>query len=150
MLGDALASYFDNAASARRNLTPMDEVDALFDDRENHFPEIESRAESLHAKLPQGTASMRQKAARKLVDKNLDSILHRIVNSDAQLETEIARQHAHQILVSYAVTAAIMPMELFRQQAQLCGFDIELLADDFGVDFELVCERLSAMPVIHL
>ncbi len=63
-LGDALASYFDNAASARRTLTPLDEVDALFDNRHNHFAEIERRAEQLHSKLPEGTSASRFNAAQ--------------------------------------------------------------------------------------
>jgi transcriptional regulator with XRE-family HTH domain len=65
-LGDALASYFDNAAWARRTLTPLDEIDALFDNRHNHFYEIESRAEALHLKLPQGAAATRFSAAQVL------------------------------------------------------------------------------------
>ena len=72
VLGDALASYFDNAAWARRTLTPLDEVDALFDVRQNHFHEIESRSDLLHAKLPEGTSTIRLAAARTLVEKLLD------------------------------------------------------------------------------
>jgi predicted transcriptional regulator len=146
-LGDALASYFDNAAWARRTLTPLDEVDALFDNRENHFAEIESRAQSLHALLPDGSSASRIAAARKLVESRLDKILDKIVASEARLETDMARIRARDILRRYAVVAAILPLEMFGQRARQLRYDIELLADAFDVDFELICERLSALPM---
>ncbi len=145
-LGDALASYFDNAAWARRTLTPLDEVDALFDGRNNHFAEIESRVERLHAKLPDGTASSRFNAARSLVESQLDKTLRKIVAGEPGLETDIARARSFEILVRYAITAVLVPAETFKQRALKYQFDIELLADDFTVDFEVICERLSALP----
>jgi predicted transcriptional regulator len=145
-LGDALASYFDNAAWARRTLTPLDEIDALFDSRQNHFAEIESRVEALHSKLPEGTATSRFKAARALVEKRLDKVVSKIVSSEAQLETDLARARTHEILLRYAVSAVLVPLEALKQRAPELKYDLEMLSDDFGVDFQLIGERLSALP----
>lgn len=146
-LGDALASYFDNAAWARRTLTPLDEIDALFDNRHNHFYEIEGRAETLHLKLPEGTAASRFKAAQELVDSRLDKIVRKIVSAEAQLETDVARTRSYEILLRYAVGAVMVPMGALKQRAAEIKYDLEMLSDDFGVDFQLIGERLSALPV---
>jgi predicted transcriptional regulator/transcriptional regulator with XRE-family HTH domain len=145
-LGDALASYFDNAALARRTLTPLDEVDALFDDRHNHFSEIEHLAEPLHLKLPAGAAANRFNAAHALVDKRLDKLVQKIVSAEAQLETDVARTRGYEILLRYAVGAVMVPMRALKQRATELNYDLELLCDDFGVDFQLIGERLSALP----
>jgi predicted transcriptional regulator/transcriptional regulator with XRE-family HTH domain len=145
-LGDALASYFDNAAWARRTLTPLDEVDALFDDRHNHFSEIEHLAEPLHLKLPAGAAASRFNAAHALVDKRLDKLVQKIVSEEAQLETDVARTRGYEILLRYAVGAVMVPMRALKQRAAELSYDLELLSDDFGVDFQLIGERLSALP----
>jgi hypothetical protein len=146
-LGDALASYFDNAAWARRRLTPQDEVDELFDNRHNHFAEIEARTGQLHALLPEGTMTGRIAAARALVESRLDRILRQIVTQESRLETEMARARTYKTLYRYAVAAVVVPMDAFKQRAEILKFDIERLADEFGVDFEMICERLSALPV---
>ena len=147
VLGDALASYFDNAAWARRTLTPQDEVDALFDNRQNHFAEVESRTERLHARLPEGTASARMSAAQALVEQFLDKIMRKIVAGESHLETDIARKRTYELLVRYATAAVMVPLELFKQRAVAHGYDLECLAEEFGVEFRLICERLSAVPV---
>ena len=147
VLGDALASYFDNAAWARRTLTPLDEVDALFDVRQNHFHEIESRSDLLHAKLPEGTSTIRLAAARTLVEKLLDKVLRKIVAGETHLETDIARARTYDLLVRYATAAVMLPLEIFRQRALDLKYDLEKISDEFAVDFQLVCERLSALPV---
>ena len=146
-LGDALASYFDNAAWARRTLTPMDEVDALFDNRHNHFSEIENLAEPLHLKLPGGSTANRFSAAHALVEKRLDKRVQKIVSEEAQLETDVARTRGYEILLRYAVAAVMVPMSALKQRAVELSYDLELLSDDFSVDFQLIGERLSALPV---
>lgn len=145
-LGDALASYFDNAAWARRTLTPLDEIDALFDNRHNHFAEIESRTEALHLKLPEGTAASRFKAAQALVDSRFDKVVRKIVSAEDRLETDVARTRSCEILLRYAVGAVMVPMRILRQRAAEVKYDLEMLSDDFGVDFQLIGERLSALP----
>ena len=145
-LGDALASYFDNAAWARRTLTPQDEVDALFDNRQNHFAEIEARSEQLHAQLPPGSVASRFNAAQALVEKRLQKVLREIVTSEARLETDIARTRSYDMLVRYATGAVIVPLRALQQCAPQSNYDLESLCDEFSVDFHLLCERLSALP----
>ena len=146
-LGDALASYFDNAAWARRRLTPQDEVDELFDSHHNHFAEIEVRTGQLHSLLPEGSMTSRIAAAQTLVESRLDRIIRQIVSGESRLETEMARARTYKTLHRYAVAAVVVPMDTFRQRAEILQFDIERLADEFSVDFELICERLSALPI---
>jgi predicted transcriptional regulator/transcriptional regulator with XRE-family HTH domain len=145
-LGDALASYFDNAAWARRALTPLDEIDALFDNRNNHFAEIERRAQALHLQLPEGTTASRFSTAQTLTDKHLDKTLRQIVAKETQLETDIARSRTYEILNRYAVGAIMVPMDALRQRAAELRYDVEMLSDNFSVDFQLIGERLSALP----
>jgi hypothetical protein len=147
-LGDALASYFDNAAWARRTLTPQDEVDALFDNRQNHFAEIEARSEQLHAQLPPGSSAHRFDAAQALVQKWLDKILREIVSGEARLETDIARTRSYDMLLRYATAAVLVPMRALQQRAPESNYDLESLCNDFSVDFHLLCERLSALPAV--
>jgi predicted transcriptional regulator/transcriptional regulator with XRE-family HTH domain len=145
-LGDALASYFDNAAWARRALTPLDEIDALFDNRHNHFAEIESRTQKLHLQLPEGTAASRFSAAQTLTEKHLDKTVQQIVARETHLESDIARSRTYDILLRYAVGAIMVPMETLKQRAAELRYDVEMLSDEFGVDFKLIGERLSALP----
>ncbi len=145
-LGDALAAYFDNAAMAKRTLTPMDEVDELFDRRLNHFAEIEARAGALHGQLPEGSPPARLRAARTLVEKGFTRLLDQIVSDESRLETEMARVRTREILRHYAVGAIVVPMQVFKRQAHELRYDVELLADHFVADYELVCERLAALP----
>lgn len=146
-LGDALASYFDNAAWARRTLTPLDEIDALFDNRNNHFAEIESRVEQLHSQLPDETAAIRFSAAQALTAKLLDKTLRKIVAKETHLETDIARSRTYDILVRYAIGAILVPMTALKQRAAELKYDLEILSSEFGVDFQLIGERLSSLPV---
>ena len=145
-LGDALASYFDNAAWSSRTLTPMDEVDALFDARHNHFAEIEALAAKLHAQLPEGSNTSRLEAAKMLASKRLDKVVSKIVSEESQLETDIARARSHEILLKYAVGAVMVPLGILGQRAQELKFDLDMLGEEFGVDFQLIGERLSALP----
>jgi len=57
----------------------------------------------------------------------------------------MARVRTYKTLQRYAVAATLVPMEIFKDSAATTRYDIETLADEFGVDFELICERLSAL-----
>ena len=51
-VGEALAAYLDKADEPDRALTPLDEVEALFDARDNHFEEIETATAQLAREIP--------------------------------------------------------------------------------------------------
>ncbi len=48
-------------------------------------------------------------------------------------------------LSNYFAGALVMPYARFLRAAELSGYDIELLAHQFGVGFEAVCHRLSTL-----
>lgn len=63
----------------------------------------------------------------------------------AALSSDAARDSARLALSNYFAAAVLMPYTRFLQAAETCGYDIELLAHQFGVGFEAVCHRLSTM-----
>jgi XRE family transcriptional regulator, fatty acid utilization regulator len=48
-------------------------------------------------------------------------------------------------LANYFAGALILPYGAFREAAEACRYDIELLGERFGVGFETVCHRLSTL-----
>ena len=91
--GEALASYFDRAAETEERLTPLDETEALFDARSNHFEELEA-------------------------GQDLPETIDRILTSAGQIETEAARGRAAAQLDVYARDAADMPLADFADHAR--------------------------------
>ncbi len=142
---DALAAYFDNVALEKRALTPVDEVDALFESYNNHFAEIETLATELHSNLPQGSADLRFDSATNLAEQQMTKCIDRLIAKASTLDTEIARTRAKQVLLQYSVAAIIAPNQPFQAVASDCGFDISLLADCFTTSYEVVFSRLSAL-----
>lgn len=63
----------------------------------------------------------------------------------AALSSEAARDGARLALSNYFAGAVRMPYARFLHAAETCGYDIEVLAHQFGVGFEAVCHRLSTM-----
>ncbi len=63
----------------------------------------------------------------------------------AAFSCDAARTSARLALSNYFGGAVLMPYRRFLQAAERCGYDIELLAHQFGVSFEAVCHRLSTM-----
>lgn len=58
---------------------------------------------------------------------------------------EPARRLARIGLANYFAGAWLLPYQRFLAQAQALRYDIDLLADAFGVGFETVCHRLSTL-----
>lgn len=63
----------------------------------------------------------------------------------AAFSSDAARAGARLALSNYFAGAARLPYRRFLQAAETCGYDIELLSQQFGVGFEAVCHRLSTM-----
>jgi len=63
----------------------------------------------------------------------------------AAFSSDAARAGARLALSNYFAGAALLPYRRFLQAAETCGYDIELLSQQFGVGFEAVCHRLSTM-----
>jgi predicted transcriptional regulator/DNA-binding XRE family transcriptional regulator len=145
-VGEALAAYFDKAGSAERVLTPLAEMEALFDARQNRFEEIEEHSESLAEELITGSPGSRQARATELARERLGGIIESLLGDQAQVETVLAREQATDALTDYAAAAILVPMSRFADAAREHGYDVEALAASFSISVETVCMRLSALP----
>ncbi len=145
-LGESLAAYFDNAAISQRTLTPLDEIDRLFDEYHNHFADIEAAAGALHGELPGPSEQGRQQAAVQLAEHVLSGNIDRFLASPSLFDTELAKNRCRELLLRYATLALLLPFAEFKQQAQDLDYDIERLSNHYNLEFEIICERLSALP----
>jgi predicted transcriptional regulator/DNA-binding XRE family transcriptional regulator len=145
-VGEALAVYLDKTEDADRVLTPLDEVEALFEARENRFAEIDEAAGKLTHLLTDPLPISRRAKAQALLDEHLSDLVKGVVHGQPQIKTAAARKRAMRALSDYAVSAIILPMETFEKRASEYRYDIEALADSFSVEVEVVCHRLTALP----
>jgi predicted transcriptional regulator/transcriptional regulator with XRE-family HTH domain len=146
-VGEALATYLDKAEDADRILTPLDEVEALFEARDNHFGEIEAAAVNLSPALTDPRPISRRLKAKELVDERLGGLIEEVVDHQPQVKTAAARRRAKLTLSDYAVGAILMPMTAFAERAASLRYDIETLAEAFSVEVAAVCHRLTALPI---
>ncbi|MEM9441946.1 MAG: short-chain fatty acyl-CoA regulator family protein [Pseudomonadota bacterium] len=145
-VAEALASYLDKAEDADRVLTPLDEVEALFEARDNHFGEIEAVAGALPYAPSDARPISRRLKARSLVEEHVSDLIDDLIANQPQIKTAAARRRAHQALFEYAIVAILMPMTAFAERAAVLRYDIEALAEAFSVEVEAVCHRLTALP----
>lgn len=145
-VGEALAAYFDKIEETDRTLTPLDEVEALFDARENRFEEIEAAAAGLSALLNDPAPVSRRHRAHALAREHLGRLADSIIASQPQVETAPARARARVAVMSYCSDAILAPMATFAPRAAELGYDIEALTDTFSIGAETVCHRLTALP----
>lgn len=145
-LGEAFASYLEKAEKAERILTPVDEVEALFDACNNHFQEIEQASHDLAADLTDPQPLSRREKARARVEGRLGRVIGKIISDHPQVRTAAARDRARRMLSDYAVGAVLMPLDTFIRRAAGLKYDIEALAEAFSTEIPLVCHRLTALP----
>lgn len=147
-VGETLAAYFEKVVETDRTLTPIDEVEALFNARENRFEEIEAAAATLETRLndPTSPPAPRHARARALAEEKLGSLVDSTITSQPQLETAPARARAREALLRYAADAIQAPMAAFGPRARELGYDVEALAGAFSLAIETVCQRLTALP----
>ena len=142
---EALSAYFDKARESNRALTPLDEVEALFEARDNHFDSIELEAASLTGLLDDGTPAPRRALARALAAERLGPLIDAIIAGEPEIQTTRARDRARAALLDYATGAILAPMPAFRPRAAALRYDIEALAASFALEVETVCQRLVAL-----
>lgn len=151
-VGENLASYFDHAETAGAPLTPIDEVEALFEARHNRFDEIETAVEQDGAApLRTGdaqamTAARRWQAARESAAQRFLSLIETLLARHEEIASQNARQRARDALLDYAAAAILAPMSRFALLAQECRHDLEALAAAFDLDMTRVCYRMLALP----
>ncbi len=146
-VGEALALYLEKAEDVDRVLTPVDEVEALFDARENRFEELENIAVGLAARLSGARPSERRKMAADLAAKHAADAVLDLIKDQPQIESELAVSRARRLLMHYVTDAILVPMNRFAEEAKQTGYDIETLADSFLTDTEVICHRFTALPV---
>ncbi len=142
---EALAAYFDNAGESARSLTPLDEVEALFEACDNHFDALEAAAADLSDLLEDATPAPRRTTARALAAERLAGLVDGIIDGRSEIRTARARDRARTALLDYATGAILAPIEVFRLRAAELGYDIEALAATFALAVETVCQRLVAL-----
>lgn len=65
--------------------------------------------------------------------------------ADGRFSDEDSRRLARIGLANYFAGALILPYTIFREAAENCRYDIDLLGQRFGVGFETICHRLSTL-----
>lgn len=145
-VGGALAAYFDNIEETDRTLTPIDEVEALFESREHRFDEIEAAAASIALDLAAHRPSGRWAAAREAAEAELGPLIEQIIAGQDKVESAPARARARRVLTDYAARAILAPMPDFAARAAGLGYDVEALAQEIDLDIDTICHRLTALP----
>ncbi|MFT5390484.1 MAG: putative transcriptional regulator/transcriptional regulator with XRE-family HTH domain [Gammaproteobacteria bacterium] len=145
-IGEALAAYFDKAESTDLPLTPLDEVESMFDAHENHFEELERAVAELAPEHTHLIPGQRQQWAEELARNSLSALVDDIVGTEPLVVTSLAKGQAKAALLTYATQALLAPMSAFEPQAQALRYDIEALAQTFSIGAQTVCHRLSALP----
>lgn len=143
---EALAAYFDRIEETERSLTPVDEVEALFEANENRFETIEAAAAALAPRLSDPAPAARRAEARALAEGELAPVIDAVLAAHPEVETAAAKARARAALADYAVAAIAAPMEAFAGHAQELAYDVEALADAVAIDIDDVCHRLTALP----
>ena len=146
-VGEALATYLDKAEDADRIVTPVDEVEAVFDAHENHFAEIDEAAGDLAYLLTDPRPISRRDKALALTEERLGPVIEDFVGRQERISTAAARDRARRALVDYAAGAIRMPLQAFILRSRELRYDIEALADAFSAEIEAVCRRLTALPI---
>ncbi|MEO1493002.1 MAG: short-chain fatty acyl-CoA regulator family protein [Pseudomonadota bacterium] len=133
-VGEALAAYFDKSTETDTSLTPLDEVEAMFESRENRFAEIEDIIENAAATGQAGITA------------RVDAAITEILTRETSVQSAGARSRARDALSLYAGHAMQTPMSLFAPLAQQLRFDIEALATATGAGLYPIFRRLTALP----
>ena len=144
-VAEALASYLDKAEDLDRVLTPLDEVESVFAARNNRFLEIDTAASRLSESLLDAHPIPRRAKAERLAKEKLGDVIETLIEEEARISTAAGRARARDALSNYATGAILMPMEVFAARSLELRFDVEKLAEEFTVEEEAVCHRLTAL-----
>ena len=144
-VGEALAAYLDKSEEAEKILTPLDEVEMLFNAHENHFAEIEAVAGQMNGLLTDPQPISRLQKAKALSSEKLSALIADTIARQPQIQTAVAKSRAERALHDYAVGAILMPLGSFAPRALELEYDIEGLADAFSTEVATVCHRLTAL-----
>ena len=144
-VGEALAVYLDKAEDTDRVLTPIDEVEAVFQARGNRFEEIEVASAELNGMLTDPLPVPRRARAAALASSRLGPTIEAIVVGEPRIVTETARTRARKALLDYAAGAILMPMDTLAARSVALGYDIEALSESFSAGVGTLCRRLTVL-----
>lgn len=145
-VSEALAAYFDRLYEDERSSAPVDEVEALFETHGNRFDGIEAAAEGLASTIEPGAFPDRLAAAQACAASNLSEAIDGALAALPHTAADATRKRAAAAILAYAAAALLAPMSRFADAAREAGYDLEALIAQFGVDAEIVCKRLTALP----
>ncbi|GMG83269.1 helix-turn-helix transcriptional regulator [Paralimibaculum aggregatum] len=137
-VAEALAGYFDKAATPDREVTPGDAVQTFFEEAEHRFPAIEA---ALAGAPPAATGQ----AARATAELRSGPVIDRLIEEAPGFGTASARSRARRALLAWAADAAQAPLGAFTAEAAAHAYDIERIAAATGLCIGLVCRRLTAL-----
>lgn len=141
-VGEALAAYFDKSDEPQSRLTPVDEVEALFEHSRNRFDALEEAVEAARAET-KGAAG---EAAAGLIREAAGPVIETLLDQSEAIETEAARTRAHRALIGYADLAFELPLARFSEIAAAERYDVERIAALSGASFSSVARRLTTLP----
>lgn len=144
-VGEALAAYFDRLDEPTRSLTPVDEVEALFEASSNRFPELEAAAAETAHMVVDPAPGARRMAARRIAETDLAPTVMQALAGRTEIETAPAHARALDALTQYAADAILAPMPRFAELAKSLAYDVEALADAAGLEMETTFRRLTAL-----
>lgn len=168
----ALVGYFESAQVRVRSATPMESVDAFVLESDNHFPGLEACASEFRAALAPGQAP--EAAAAAILERGMgeenggqaiagrgeqrfecvrraagdfarEAVGDLVDNHTALLPTEEARGLAANALFAYVAGAVLMPYEAFLEAAEAARYNVDVLAQLFGVSYEQAAHRLATL-----
>ncbi len=145
-VGEALATYFEKTEGEEETLTPIDEVEALFETHANRFEALETMATEFAPLIAQRAPLPGIVAASAVAEEHLGAAIQRLASNEAALETSAGRTRAVQHLSDYATRALLLPMEPFISDCKEARYDIETLALEAGQCVKVICQRLTALP----
>ncbi len=145
-VAEALAAYFDRIDETERSLTPLDEVETLFEARGNRFPAIERAAAAIAPDAAGDGAGARLAAAARLAETALAEVVEAEIDRYGAIGTGAARARARRALMSYATDAILAPMARFAALATDLRYDVEALMGALALESDVVCRRLTALP----
>ena len=145
-IGEALATYFEKTDSADETLTPVDEVEALFESNANRFEALEGPASELTSLVGLRAPLPGMVAADAIAKEHLAEPINRLTQAQGILETSAGKARAFERLTEYAARAVLLPTDSFVQACLANQFDIETLAHQAHVDVQTICQRLTALP----
>lgn len=134
---EALAAYFDRAATPDRNVTPTDEMEAYLEEHGHRFDAIEQAVA--------GASASSMRTARIEAELRAGPVIDRLLAEAEGIRTESAKTRTRAMLLNYAMDAVRAPRERFAEVAAEQRYDIERIAGTLGLEVDLVCRRLTAL-----